>query len=91
VTLKCSVNLDKCFVIIEFKIKRREITITPKEYKSGELLKFLDSFKVSDNLYEAYLLVNGKVMLIDKDGGIVFFGDVEEYLHYKEKLINRDP
>jgi len=67
------------------------MTITSKEWEDSKLLRFLDSFEVNNNLYEAYLLINGKVMLIDEKGGIVFFGDVDEYLHYKEKLTSKIP
>ncbi len=52
---------------------------------SPRLLKFLDSFEVRGCRYEAYLLTGGKVMVLDEEGGITFFGDVEEYLRYRER------
>jgi len=56
---------------------------------SPKHLKLLDSFKKDNCYYEAYLLVNGKVMMIDEEGGIIFFGGEKEYFHYKEKILSK--
>ncbi len=56
-----------------------------------KLLRLLDGFWVNDRYYEAYLLAGGKVMLIDEEGGIIFFGDDKEYFNYKRKLTNKTP
>lgn len=52
------------------------------------LLKFIDRFEKNKCRYEAYRFINGKVMLIDEKGGIIFFGDDKEYFHYKEKILD---
>jgi len=59
--------------------------------RDPRLLRLLDCFWVNDHYYEAYLLTGGKVMLIDEEGGIIFFGDDKEYFNYKRKLTNKTP
>ena len=61
----------------------------PKGYP--KLLRLLDGFWVNDRYCEAYLLAGGKVMLIDEESGIIFFGDDKEYFNYKRKLTNKTP
>ena len=55
---------------------------------SPKYIRLLDSFK-KDDYYEAYLLINGKVMMIDEKGGIIFFGNDKEYFNYKKKILSK--
>ena len=59
--------------------------------RDPKLLRLLDCFWVNDHYYEAYLLAGGKIMLIDEEGGIIFFGDDKEYFNYKRKLTSKAP
>ncbi|RLE58987.1 MAG: hypothetical protein DRN53_07640 [Thermoprotei archaeon] len=67
------------------------IVMLEDQGRDPKLLRLLDSFWVNDRYYEAYLLAGGKVMLIDEEGGIIFFGDDKEYFHYKRKLASKAP
>jgi len=60
-----------------------------KSKHSPKYIRLLDSFKKDDYYYEAYLLINGKVMMIDEKGGIIFFGNGKEYFNYKKKILSK--
>jgi len=48
-----------------------------------KLLKLIDEFKAS-RFCEAYELPNGKIIVVEDEGGVIFLGDRKEYYHWKQ-------
>ena len=52
-------------------------------------LKLLDRFEMNGRLYEAYELLNGNVIVVECEGGVLFVGDREAYHRYKKIIARR--
>jgi len=48
-----------------------------------KLLKLIDEFK-AERFCEAYELPNGKILVVEDEGGVIFLGDHEEYYKWKQ-------